>query len=402
MPSESNRRTRPERPTRRKFLTAAGASATVTLAGCNSGSPSSARGDYPEGVVFETGWPTFAHDDANTGYDPDADPASAGEVAWRSEFGVPTTGVTVSGDAAFVPTDPLRAVDAATGSVRWTHPYDLRHPPAVEDGTVYVPHESDPALLGLDAESGDVVWQADLPASPTTPPVFANRRERLFVALRGGTLCGIDREDAAVAWTQSIFGEVSAPLAFNLYHLVAVTSVGEVYCFTDSGHPAWRHNRHAGLRSPPVFGDERVYVGGRDGTVAALDRRNGGLAWERDVSGFVEEPLAFDGDRIYAVAAGALTALNAANGERAWRFEADEGVRSSPAVVGDTVFVGTKGGALVALDASGGGPLSGPKRWSVSLGTYVGHWLAAAGGRVYAPVVPPRSESGPNRLVAVE
>lgn len=385
--------------TRRKLLAVAGTSAIGALAGC--GGSSSRRSDYPEGVRFDADWQTFAHDDANTGYAPENDPPSEGDVAWRSDFGIPTTGVTASGDTVFVPDDSLRAVDAETGSTRWTYPSDFRTPPTVEDGTVYVPHESESALLGLDVSSGEVVWRADLPESPATPPVFSNQRDRMFVALQNGTLCGIDRAAATIEWSQSVFGKVSAPLAFNLYYLFAVTSTGEVYCFTERGNPVWRHNRHATLRAPPVVGDRRVYVGGVEGHIAALDRENGGLVWERETLSLIDDPLAFDGDHVY-VGGADLTALHADNGDRAWRYQADEGIRSSPIVVGDTVVVGTRDGALVALDRAGGGLLSGPKRWSVSLGRYVGHWLAAAGGRVYAPVIPPRDEEGPTRLVAVE
>lgn len=401
-PSRSDSSPSNQSLSRRELLAVAGTSVSAALAGCSG--ESSGRGDYPEGVRFEDDWLTFAHDDANTGYDPDSSPASKAEVAWRSEFGVPTTGVTVAGDTVFVPTDQLRAVDAVTGKTRWTYPYDLRTPPAVLDGVVYVPHSDDAALVGLDVASGEEGWRADLPDRPETPPVFSNQRKRLFVALSGGTLCGIDREEGgergSVAWTRSVFGEVSAPLAFNLYHLFAVTSTGELYCFTETGNPYWRHNRHAHLRVPPVVGDERVYLGGMDGTVAALDRRNGSVVWEYEGRGAVQDPMALDGDRIYA-ASGGLVAIDAESGERAWRYESGEGIQCSPVVVGDTVFVGTDAGSLIALDADGGGLLSGPKRWSVSLGDYVGHWLAAADGRVYAPVVPPQSEGGSNRLVAI-
>jgi outer membrane protein assembly factor BamB len=188
-------------PTRRRFLAAAGASAAASIAGCASQSPT--HGDYSEGVRFDEDWPTFRHDDANTAYDRDAAPPADRSTAWTSAFGVPSAGPTVADGVVLAPGDPLRAVEAATGEVRWT-------------------------------------------------------------------------------------------------------------------------------------------------------------------------------------------------------YDPGEGVRCAPAVVGDTAFVGTKDGRLAALDAAGGGWLSGPERWSLSLGRYVGNWLAVADGRAYAPVVPPRDEGGKTRLVAVE
>jgi outer membrane protein assembly factor BamB len=284
--------------------------------------------------------------------------------------------------------------------VRWTYPYDDWTPPAVEDGTVFVPAPEEPALVGLDAPTGRETWRASLPGRPRTPPAFSNDRERLFVAVDGGRVCGVDRADGAVRWTRPVYGEVATPLAVNLYLVVAATTAGELYCFTTEGDPYWRRNLHAHLEAPPVVGDERVYVGGMDGRVQALDRRNGGLAWEREVAGFLQRPMALDGPHLY-VSGGRLSALDVDTGEVAWRYESPEGVNCAPAVVGDTVLVGTDDGRLAALDAAGGGWLSGPERWSVSLGSYVGHWLAAAGGRVYAPVMPREDEGGPTRLVAV-
>jgi hypothetical protein len=136
-------------PTRRRFLAAAGASAAASIAGCASQSPT--HGDYSEGVRFDEDWPTFRHDDANTAYDRDAAPPADRSTAWTSAFGVPSAGPTVADGVVLAHGDPLRAVDAATGEVRWTHPYSDWTPPAVEDGTVFVPGTDEDALVGLDA-----------------------------------------------------------------------------------------------------------------------------------------------------------------------------------------------------------------------------------------------------------
>jgi outer membrane protein assembly factor BamB len=425
------------RPSRRRLLAALGATATAgttALAGCAGAGGGSIRDDYPEGVLVDAGWPSPSRDDANTAYAPDGT-APDGTVDIEYPFGAPPAPPTVAAGVVLVPGRTMRAVDPGTGETRWSRPYGSWTAPAVRDGVVYVPgatgddgsaetgSESDEgvagakdaedadgtgSLVGLDVRSGEEAWRVSLPGRPTGPVAFGNPPDQLYVPIAGGRVCGASIDPPGHRWTAGVFGEVAAPLAANLAQLFVATSTGELYSFGRDGTPAWRRALHARLSAPPVAGDRRVYVGTKAGEVLALDRTDGSLAWRFEGNGFVEDPVAFDGRRLYA-AAGDLVALRADTGEATWRYEAPGGIGSGPIVVDGTVFVGAEqsrtemghgadDGSLVALDADGGGFASGPRRWQLPVGDFVGHGLSYADGRLFVPTL---STDGTYTLVAV-
>jgi outer membrane protein assembly factor BamB len=389
-------------PSRRAFLTTTGTAGLVAVAGCAS--DDDGRDDYPEGVRFDAGWRSACHDDANTCFAPDAAPVTEPSVAWRSERVVPG-GPTVGDGVAVVPTtDGVRAVATDGGTERWTAAADLRRPPTILDGVVLLPADDGPALRAVEAATGAERWRVPLPGDPATPPAVSNDRSRLFVGLErpvGGAVCCVDVAERSVAWTRETRTAVGAALACNLYSVLVPTVAGELYRFGLNGGVGWRANLRSGRVHPPVVGDERLYVAGYDGSVTALDRETGRERWRRQTAGVLDSGVAFDGERVY-VGQGDLTALDAGDGRERWSVSVSGGVRCLPAVAGETVYVGTTEGAVVAVDAAGGGLLSSRTRWSLDVGSTAGPWLAATDGRVYATALGGPAGDGPTELVAVE
>lgn len=401
----------PSTPTRRSFLAALGTGAAVGSAGCTAFGDGPTRSDYPEGIRFDVGWPTARHDDANTAAVPDGDGPTDGTVEWRTDFAVgPSVRSLVADGHLLVADDVLRVLDVEGGAVQWNAPLPEGVSPAVLDGTAYAPvaTDGDPALVQYALDDGTENGRIALPAGPTTPPAFSNDRKTAFVAVDGGEVCAVDLSSGAVEWTREVPGEVRVPLAVNLGVVVAATTTGEVHCLTTTGERFWWRNVHARMEGPPVLGDRRVYVGGLERPLRALDRQNGSLVWEADdhVTPF-DEAVAFDGRRLFT-GGGSVQAVDAATGEVAWSWQPDGGsVRCSPAVVGETLVVSGQArsghesadlGLITGLDPTGGGLLSGPERWRVELGSYAGHAVAAGAGRVFVRV---SSVDGKPRVVAV-
>ncbi|QLC33004.1 PQQ-binding-like beta-propeller repeat protein [Halarchaeum sp. CBA1220] len=360
-------------PSRRDVLATAGALAAASLAGCQTPSDGSTRNDYPEGVVFDDGWRSPNHDGANTRSVRDGPTLTDPEVA--ATLPPSHGGVTGADGRVFLARrSTLRAFDAASGDALWTASADGTHPPSVLGDVVYAPHPETPVVRGFDAESGDVVETHDLPARAVTPPAWSNGRDSFAVALAGGRLAGVP-VGSGETWTADPWGGVEAHLAHNMNTVVAATTTGEVYAYGARGTPRWRTNLGAVDLVAPVVGDERVYVGGWDGTIVGLSPTDGGRVWTRERA-FVDAPLAFDGTRLYH-AAGDLVAFDAATGETEWTYDAT--ASCAPAVVDDTVYVGRDDGALAALDAA-----SGEERWTLALGSSVGPTVAAVGDALVA------------------
>ncbi len=372
--------------TRRGVLRLLGAGAVAGVAGCLGGGDDQTDDDSAEGVRFESDWPTYAHDDANTAFLREGTPIAEPTVEYEPDFGMDSVEPVAVDGVGYTPGDPMRAIDPAAGEELWAAQGEGWTPPAVLDGVVYSLGTTvhGPNRLALyRARTGRQFRTIELPGSPQTPPAFSNDRETLFLGLDDERVCAVDIDAAEVKWTRSLFGAVRRPLAVNLHSLFVVTEGQRLYCLGTDGSAYWQVSTETAEAVAPVVGDERVYIAGWD-RIAALDRRNGDVVWEDDRG--VHKRLAFDGERLYA-ARGELRALDSATGEVRWTYDPNETV-SAASIVGDTVYVGTGHGELVALNRTDDGGLFGDReRWSISLGRYVGHSLAATDRRVYCPVV---------------
>ncbi|MFV1965786.1 MAG: PQQ-binding-like beta-propeller repeat protein [Pirellulaceae bacterium] len=85
---------------------------------------------------------------------------------------------------------------------------------------------------------------------------------------------------------------------------------------------SWRRRLPGGGLTAPVCARGRVFVGGDDGTVRALDAAEGEILWETSSSGAVVVPPAYwKGRVVFGSCDGALYCLDAANGKRLGRAE---------------------------------------------------------------------------------
>ncbi|KAB1193732.1 PQQ-binding-like beta-propeller repeat protein [Haloferax sp. MBLA0076] len=370
---------------RRDLLQLVGSGVLTGLAGCLGGDDSVDDDDLPEGTQFDADWPTYAQDDANTAFLDDGRAVSDPVVEYEADFGMPTWEPAAIGSVAYTASDPIHVVDAAAGEEVEVVPGDTWATPAVLDGSLYssgITHHG-PRRMGVyHAETGRDFRSIELPARPTTAPTFSNDRETMFLGLRDERICAVDLDSAEVKWTRELFGDVHRPLAVNLGFVFVVTEGQRLYCLGTDGSGYWQAALETAEPVAPVVGDERVYIAGWD-RIAALEKRNGSVVWEDDEG--VHKRLALDGERLY-VSRGDLRALDTATGEERWSYSPNEGT-SAASVVDDTVYVGTGAGELVALKRDGNGLAGSRERWTISLGTYVGHSFACTDRRVFCPVI---------------
>ena len=118
------------------------------------------------------------------------------------------------------------------------------------------------------------------------------------------------------------------------------------------------------MRTTPATDGKRIYVGGFDGRMYALDPKSGRLLWSFKTEGakyFPEgsiqsSPTVTDGLVLFGARDFHLYALDAATGKQVWtQMVAGSWVPSTPAVHGGRVFVGSADGrALFAFDLKTG------------------------------------------------
>ena len=116
----------------------------------------------------------------------------------------------------------------------------------------------------------------------------------------------------------------------------------------------------ADLAPVPMAGGDARHTGQQPGPAPATNPR---LAWRFDAGSEIYGSPALSAGRVFLTTkAGELVAVDAGTGTALWRFDlSDYVVRSSPAVIDDVVYVGG-GFNLFAVDAE-----TGKKRWSVPL-----------------------------------
>ena len=271
----------------------------------------------------------------------------------------------------------------------WT--YDsgsaINHPLIVAGGMIiFVPQNGN--LTALDAKSGKINWELDLPQK-VWERSYTSDGNRIFVGLEGGTISAIDVYSGKVLWTKNLGINVQVPaLVMDDILYVPTTFVGPDLVFDPSkkamlfalrakdGKELWSfqtdnyilqtptsHNGHlyiAGSFYSPVEieegGHTRIYaISNVDGTeewqyesedgfpkkihatdstvnflgyqdyINGLDAQNGNLLWRKDTGNWVPTFYGFDEIIYFGSANTIVVAIDANTGDTLWKYNIPEG-----------------------------------------------------------------------------
>jgi outer membrane protein assembly factor BamB len=124
-------------------------------------------------------------------------------------------------------------------------------------------------------------------------------------------------------------------------------------------------------RSAPAFADGRLFIE-EAGGLAALEAKDGSVAWRIPLSDALAVPLASDHGRLVAATAAAVLAFRASDGSQLWRHDLGSSPHGLPALGGDRVFVPVKDGRVIAFQAD-----TGEMLWERRLGDAANDILAS-------------------------
>ncbi|MFJ8313049.1 MULTISPECIES: PQQ-binding-like beta-propeller repeat protein [unclassified Streptomyces] len=243
--------------------------------------------------------------------------AANGEKLWeisgaQTDFETPEAGPAVFDGTVYVWQDArLRALDARTGSERWSYPVGdaascggvpVRVAPA-PDGYVYV--SAGTRVLAVDIASGRVRWHFEAPAVFLCPPTFAPGPAvaggGVYLADYLGTVYALDAATGKDRWRiatesrQSVEpvlvadGNVHVGSGNALYTLDAVTST-----------PKWRFAAGGEVVGTPVVADGRIHFGSADHCLYTLDAAGGQLRWKLATGGEITGSPVARGGVVYA------------------------------------------------------------------------------------------------------
>ncbi|SDR28592.1 outer membrane protein assembly factor BamB family protein [Natronobacterium texcoconense] len=321
------------------------------------------------------------------------DPVS-GSVHWEFETdGYASSASGFDGERCYVGTWDHRfhAIDAHTGEEVWTIEPGHRFgdsSPAVVDGVVYVGSYGDapmvvsgpedeerfetPAILALEAETGEERWRYDAfdeRDSISSSPAVAGGT--VSVVTPTGELLALDAANGTERWRRDLdaHSDSSPAVTGGVVYCPAGRTVDEsdvrggLWALeAETGEPLWSTEiDDVSLRTSPAIADGVVYLAGSTREVCP------GLAEDCEPS-----------------SSGTLYAIDADTGETQWTADLEPDTRSSPAVADGTVYVGN-GTTVSAID------VDGETNFQVDLGTaeeaddvrYLDSSPAVADGRAY-------------------
>jgi outer membrane protein assembly factor BamB len=124
-------------------------------------------------------------------------------------------------------------------------------------------------------------------------------------------------------------------------------------------------------RSAPAFADGRLFIE-EAGGLAALEAKDGSVAWRIPLPDRLAAPLVSDRGRLVAATAAAVLAFRAADGSPLWRRDIGSSPHGVPALGGDRIFVPVKDGRVIAFQAD-----TGEMLWERRLGAAANDILAS-------------------------
>ena len=345
-------------------------------------------------------WPRFRGDATMTGVAAEALPPAL-KLLWSAEIGESVeSSAAIVGDRIYVGTQPglLVALAAGTGAVLWKYEASKlagvgESSPAVSGDLVFI-GDLDGVVHAVDAATGRGRWTFKTGSEIKSSPAIAG--ERVLIGSYDGHVYALNR-DGTLAWKARTEGPVhSTPAVREGVAYVAgcdemlrgfrITDGREVFATPSGAYTAASPAMHGGRAIYGTFGNEvlavdlasrkivwrythpdrkfpfyssaavadgRVFLGGRDKLLHALDAVTGKAVWTLTTRARIDSSPAVSGGRVYVGSSdGRMYAADARSGEKVWEFEIGAPVTASPAIAGGRLVIGAQDGRLYCFGAA--------------------------------------------------
>ena len=242
----------------------------------------------------------------------------------------------------------LYAFDLETGERFWRRKLGdaIGSSPGYHDGVVYIAveyYEPSGAMFGVDAVTGEVVWEDRRPTDhPHSTAAVDREAGRLVVGANDGHLYAWTYPDRSFAWAFETGDAIKGPVATHDGSAFFGSWDRRVYRVDlADGSREWAVETDGRVMSGPAVeaATDTVYVGSHDSRCYALDAATGAVRWTFDTGGRITGCPTVAGEHVLVGSYdGSCYAIEKRAGERVWAVDGVGEVTSTPAVVDGAVY----------------------------------------------------------------
>ncbi len=265
------------------------------------------------------------------------------------------------------------AIDQSNGRILWRYKTTGRivGSAAVKDGRVVFASANGIAYC-VSVENGKLLWRQKL-GKPITGSITIDG-SNVYFGSSDSCFYALKLMSGAPVWSYQSWGNfcIAKPLVYKNKIFVGACD-GNFYAFDKrKGSILWVwHNEQTDSRQAPALvspcgDDKRVYIAAPDGYLTALNTDTGTVS-QRTNRWAVRESIGMKDSILYAkTTQDTIIAINLNADTLLWAMDAGYGLDCAPTqliVDGGTLFVTTKNGLVIALDA-----LTGEPKWQHKIG----------------------------------
>jgi eukaryotic-like serine/threonine-protein kinase len=212
-------------------------------------------------------------------------------------------------------------------------------------------------------EQAKPLWTFKTGGAVWSTPAFADGT--VYFGSNDHKIYALDAATGKQKWSVTTGGAVWAPARVDGAYVYILSDDGYLYKLVRAnGKRVWRFDTHGGkvkragydrLASSPVIQGGTLYFGSAEGSLYALNPKDGHERWHYFTQGAVRStPAVADGRVFFGSYDDAMYALDAKKGTLLWRRDTHMPVVSTPLVVKDLVYIGSRNADFYALNAADG------------------------------------------------
>lgn len=251
----------------------------------------------------------------------------------------------------------LTCLDASNGSVIWKHssPHDasgsdsIPDGVAVGDGKVFI-SKGDGKIYAFNASNGNVIWTYKSNLELRSAPSYGENL--VFLGEYDGVFSILEPKSGKRIGGGGAGGAINT-LTIKNGNAYASSWDGSVQSFKIKDIiPVWNVKVGDPISTPPEVSEGKILVGTERGFIAALDEKSGNILWntQTNAGSISSKPIVFD-NLVFVSCSRGLLVLDAGTGrERTLLFSEEGGAELRPAFFKSTLYVGSSGGNLYALN----------------------------------------------------